>query len=117
MVSPGMLRHVALLRTGGDYATRCNIPEDAILHEAECLRSYTGPYLASIAPSCLFKICFIIILPINAWHGNNLADFFHCVRFEVFTEVTMKNAVFWDIKTQFVLHRRHITSLLHSPAS
>jgi hypothetical protein len=29
----------------------------------------------------------------------------------------MKNVVFWDIKTQFVLHRRHITSLLQSPAS
>jgi hypothetical protein len=28
----------------------------------------------------------------------------------------MKNAVFWDIKTQFVLHRRLITSPLHSPA-
>jgi hypothetical protein len=24
----------------------------------------------------------------------------------------MKNVVFWDIKTQFVLHRRHITSQL-----
>jgi hypothetical protein len=39
------------------------------------------------------------------------------VRFEVFTAVTMKNVVFWDIKPQFVLHRRHITSPLHSPAS
>jgi hypothetical protein len=39
------------------------------------------------------------------------------VRFEVFTAVTMKNAVFWDIKSQFVLHRRHITSPLQSPAS
>jgi hypothetical protein len=39
------------------------------------------------------------------------------VRFEVSTAVTMKNAVFCDIKTQFVLHRRHITSLLQSPAS
>jgi hypothetical protein len=29
----------------------------------------------------------------------------------------MKNAVFWDIKTQFVPHRRYITSSLHSPAS
>jgi hypothetical protein len=38
------------------------------------------------------------------------------VRFEVFTAVTMKNAVFWDIKSQFVPHRRHITSPLHSPA-
>jgi predicted TIM-barrel enzyme len=28
------------------------------------------------------------------------------VRFEVFTAVTMKNSVFWDIETQFVLHRR-----------
>jgi hypothetical protein len=34
------------------------------------------------------------------------------VRFEVLTAVTMKNVVFWDITTQFVLHRRHITSPL-----
>jgi hypothetical protein len=39
------------------------------------------------------------------------------VRFEVFTAVTMKNVVFWDIKALFVPHRRHITSPLHSPAS
>jgi hypothetical protein len=31
--------------------------------------------------------------------------------------LTMKNAVVWDIKTQFVPHRRHITSPLQSPAS
>jgi hypothetical protein len=36
------------------------------------------------------------------------------VRFEVLTAVTMKNGVFWDIRTQFVLHRRHITSPLQS---
>jgi hypothetical protein len=29
----------------------------------------------------------------------------------------MKNVVFWDIRTQFVLQRRHITSPLQSPAS
>jgi uncharacterized protein YeeX (DUF496 family) len=28
----------------------------------------------------------------------------------------MKNADLWDVKTQFVLHMRHITSPLHSPA-
>jgi hypothetical protein len=28
----------------------------------------------------------------------------------------MKNVVFWDIKPQFDLHRRHITSPLQSPA-
>jgi hypothetical protein len=39
------------------------------------------------------------------------------VGFEVFTAVAMRNVVIWDIKTQFVLHRRHITSPLHSPAS
>jgi hypothetical protein len=38
-----------------------------------------------------------------------------CVRFEVFTVVTMKNVVFWDIETQFLLHRRHIMSPLQSP--
>jgi hypothetical protein len=39
------------------------------------------------------------------------------VRFEVFTAVTMKNDVFCDIKTLFVLHRRHVTSPLQSRAS
>jgi hypothetical protein len=39
------------------------------------------------------------------------------VRLEVFTAVTMKNCVLWVIKTQFVLHRRHITYPLQSPAS
>jgi hypothetical protein len=29
----------------------------------------------------------------------------------------MKNVAFWDIKPQFVLHRRHITSPLQSTAS
>jgi hypothetical protein len=36
------------------------------------------------------------------------------VRFEVFTAVTIMNAVFWDIKTQFVLHRQHIMPPLKS---
>jgi hypothetical protein len=36
--------------------------------------------------------------------------------FEVFTAVTIKNAVFGNIKTQVVPHRKHIMSLLQSPA-
>jgi hypothetical protein len=36
------------------------------------------------------------------------------VRFEVFTAVTKKNAVAWDVK--FVPERRHITSPLQSPS-
>jgi hypothetical protein len=35
-------------------------------------------------------------------------------RFEVFAAVTMKNSVFWDMKTQFVLHRRHISPPLQT---
>jgi hypothetical protein len=38
------------------------------------------------------------------------------VGFEVFTAVTMKNVAFWDIKTEFVPHKRHITSPLQRPA-
>jgi hypothetical protein len=33
----------------------------------------------------------------------------------VFSAVTMKNGVFWDIKPQFVPHKKHITSPLQSP--
>jgi hypothetical protein len=32
------------------------------------------------------------------------------VIFEVFTAITMKNNVFWDIKTDFVPHRKHSLS-------
>jgi hypothetical protein len=38
------------------------------------------------------------------------------VRFEFYTAVTMKNAIFWDIKPQFVPHRIDLTSPLQSPA-
>jgi hypothetical protein len=38
------------------------------------------------------------------------------VRFEVFTAVTTKNSVFWDIKIQSVPHRKHITSFVQGPA-
>jgi hypothetical protein len=38
------------------------------------------------------------------------------VRVGGFTGVTMKNAVFWDIRLQFVHKRKHITSPLESPA-
>jgi hypothetical protein len=47
--------------------------------------------------------------------GTILGKRLRVVRFEVLMAVTMKNVVFWDIKTQFVLHRRHITSPLQSP--
>jgi hypothetical protein len=34
-----------------------------------------------------------------------------------FIRVIMNNAVFWDVKAEIVPHRKHITSLLQSPAS
>jgi hypothetical protein len=37
-------------------------------------------------------------------------------RFEVFTAVTMNNPVFWEIKTQCLPHRKHISSPLQSPS-
>jgi hypothetical protein len=67
----------------------------------------------------------MVTLNVNIWYtvtlrlqrvlndDNNLI--LH-VRFEVLTTVTMKNVVFWDIKTQFVTHRRHIKSPLQCPA-
>jgi hypothetical protein len=36
------------------------------------------------------------------------------VTFEVFPSVIMKSAAFWDIKTQSIPHRRHITSQAQS---
>jgi hypothetical protein len=38
------------------------------------------------------------------------------VRSEVFTAGTVKNDIFWDIKTQFVPHRRHMTCPLQRAA-
>jgi hypothetical protein len=55
---------------------------------------------ASVKGQCLYD------LSIGTEHEINY------VTFEVFAMVTMKSAVFWDIKTQFVPHRRHITSPL-----
>jgi hypothetical protein len=47
---------------------------------------------------------------------NKSRNNMNIIKLQVFTAVTMKNIVFWDIKTQFVLHRRHITTPLQSSA-
>jgi hypothetical protein len=36
------------------------------------------------------------------------------IEFQVFTAVTMKNSVLWDIKTRFVPRRKNITSPLQN---
>jgi hypothetical protein len=58
-------------------------------------------------------------VPGAAWRimtasAANTANCLVLVRFEVLTAVTMKNAVYWDTKTQFVPQRRHVTSPLRS---
>jgi hypothetical protein len=58
-------------------------------------------------------ICVCVYTKWMPWLVNTFRD----VRFEVFTAVIMKNVVCWDIEAHFVLHRRHITSPLLSPAS
>jgi hypothetical protein len=63
--------------------------------------------------SVIKTITYICKMLIILRHEKNMT----LVRFEVFTAVTIKNVVFWDIKINFVLHRRHITSPLQSPAS
>jgi hypothetical protein len=52
---------------------------------------------------------------INNWRPELLSRVSR-IRFEVSTAVAMKSVVFWDIKPQFVFHKRHITSPLQSSA-
>jgi hypothetical protein len=47
---------------------------------------------------------------------SSISDSCLVVRFVAFTVLTMKNAVFWDKKNQFLPHRKHITSPLQGPA-
>jgi hypothetical protein len=64
-------------------------------------------YVSATEPSRL------MLCKIWGFHGG---DYEEChVRFEVFTAVTMKNAVFSDIKIQLVPLRRHITPPLQIP--
>jgi hypothetical protein len=53
------------------------------------------------------------IKPSSYLTGNTLflrcrAQPVNAIRFEVFTAVTVKNVVFWDIKTQFLPHWKHL---------
>jgi hypothetical protein len=60
--------------------------------------------------------------PYGAWTKENETGWdthSKCANKECTTrqqDVTMENVVSWDIRTQFVLHRRHITSPLQSLA-
>jgi hypothetical protein len=57
-------------------------------------------------------------------NGDLAENYFHLyiyiyilyIRFEVLAAVTMTNAAFWDIETQFVPYRKHIDSPLYNQA-
>jgi hypothetical protein len=56
-----------------------------------------------------------VVTPSSLWHDKVHTQDMIYVRLYFFTMVTVKNAVFWDIKTRLIPHRRHITSPLQSP--
>jgi hypothetical protein len=62
------------------------------------------------------KICDVCLCNLGSFKEYHTKARFGYVRLEVLVAVTMKNVIFWDINIQFVLHRRHIISLLQSPA-
>jgi hypothetical protein len=66
--------------------------------------------------ACLLRITSVddCVIILHEAEGTNRVRIL--IKYEVSTAVTMKNAVFSDIKTQFVPHKKHITSPLQSPA-
>jgi hypothetical protein len=53
---------------------------------------------------------------LSAWIYIYIYIVLYILRFDVSTVMTMNNAVFWDIKTQFVPLKKHITCSPRSPA-
>jgi uncharacterized protein with PIN domain len=68
-------------------ATRRNTPEDTILQKDGCCSNSALKSMSIRGPR---KRCAQYNRPIRKEHKNN-------VRFEVFTAVTKKNGVFWDV--------------------
>jgi hypothetical protein len=105
----------------GDWARRGHhsFADPGVLGDPACCESVENNCACDAATSAARKL-------VRAWrfnfsaasskslHSHKYTQNMWDLRF--FTVVTMKNGVFWYIKTQFVLHRRHITSLLQSPA-
>jgi hypothetical protein len=89
MVSSGMLRRVALVRTDVSEETGASFIRVTRISELGTTQAATS---------------------------NRRTLHHSSQRTSVFTAVTTKNAVFLDVKTQFVPRRKHITSPLQSPA-
>jgi hypothetical protein len=103
----------ALERSGAqpnkrDRERRAHIPyvtarEGTRKHEKAREFAFGKPTLADPLHSLpLYSKCSINL---SAFNTSESRTDLRCERSEVFTAVTMKNVVFWDIKLQFVLHR------------
>jgi hypothetical protein len=72
-----------------DNHTRRNFPEDAILHLLPLFQK------SVLSPCFVLIVCWTDIGECSSF--VDLLNFYRNVIFEVFTAVTMKNGVFWDV--------------------
>jgi hypothetical protein len=106
-------------RGGEVAASETAVPPSNMEHirARNCECSESKPGLAKLADwQRLAAQCYMSASNLRRCSSTSPTGSFN-VRFEVYTAVTVKNAVFWDIKTEFVPHRGHITSPLQRPAS
>jgi hypothetical protein len=81
----------------GQISDRISEPAAALLQDLSLVRTVLEFVLPST--SALASLIRRFILSYNRWHGRVQIIFSRLlsVRFEVFTAVIMKNAVFWDV--------------------
>jgi hypothetical protein len=119
--------------------TRCHIPEDGILYDdsLDVWKAGVGTILVLYIVKPHWIVCkirgshcggyeecrLVRYKPKFVPHSKHFTSPPHSpagycyVRLEVFMAATVKNAVFWDRKTHFIPHRRHITFPLQNLAS
>jgi hypothetical protein len=99
---------------GGTYRLNLlgrHIQQDSTIRCYRCVKFKSYILISSYCVT--FPTVFIIVYFITSLIvGDGTRRY---VRFEISMAVNPKNAVFWDIKNQFVPNRRHITSPLQSP--
>jgi hypothetical protein len=105
----GLVERPPKLLSGVIWSHYCRArdPREGKTGTCERATGYLQPLIGLLA-----ELRFVRETSVTSW-----SKFSDIVKFDIFTAVTMKNVVFLDIKPLFVLHRRHITSPLQSPAS
>jgi hypothetical protein len=107
MSYPRMLRHVALARTNVSEVYRASIIRVTRIGELGTILAVTSNR-HTLRKKCKFLVilCFMenCLLGIMSYLSDLSNTFL--------TTITIRNVVSWDIKSQFVLHRRNISSPL-----